>query len=359
MTREPAIVDPALEELLDQPWRFEFQQAIRVLLRNSDHGRNEHGQATMAVDRRYDVTREPVRIGAHQSLGFPASDIQALSRTADRDEAAGRPEAASMLLNCFGLTGPSGVLPLAYTEFLIEREAERDAGPSDFLNIFNHRLAMLFYYAWEKYRFQVIQESRPNHDLFTRILLSLSGLGTDYLRGRQFTPDTFFARYAALLAIQPRSASALQTILADFFQVQIEVRQFAGNWYQLDEGSRTCFRAEEDRSDSERLGYGVVVSEEYWSQEFMVRLRIGPLDLESYKRFLRGGADLRMMEEICRFFSRDELVFELQLVLHSKEVPGTRLSVEESVNDSRLGWTTWAKSEPFEKDAEDVVFRLS
>jgi type VI secretion system protein ImpH len=353
MSGQPSSLEPTLEELLEKPWRFEFHQAIRVLLRNSTHGKAEDGETVLPVDRRYDVNHEPVWINAHQSLGFPASDIESAVL------AAIEPNRVRLLLNCFGLTGASGVLPLVYTEFLIEREAERDAGPSEFLNIFNHRLAMLFYYAWEKYRFQVIQESRPDHDLFTRILLSLTGLGTEYLRGRQFTPDAFFARYATLLSIQPRSASALQVILADFFQVPVEVRQFAGNWYQLDEGSRTCFREEEDRSDSERLGYGVVVSEEYWSQEFMVRLRIGPLDLESYKRFLRDGSDLRMIEEICRFFSRDELVFELQLVLRGDEVPDTRLSVEESVNDSRLGWTTWAKSASFEKDAEDVVFRLS
>lgn len=344
------MIDPALGELLDQPWRFEFHQAIRVLLRNSTHGMSDDGKYRLPADRRYDLKGEPVRIGAHQSLGFPASDIQSLSTDSDSEK-------ARMLLNCFGLTGPSGVLPLAYTEFLREREEERDAAPSAFLNIFNHRLAMLFYYAWEKYRFPVTQESRPDHDFLSRILLSLSGLGTEYLRNRQFTPDVFFSRYAAILAIQPRSASALKTILEDFFQVPVEVLQFAGNWYQLGESSQTRFR--EDSLDSERLGYGVVVSEEFWSQEFMVRLRIGPLDFETHKRFLQGGPNLKMLEEICRFFSRDELAFELQLVLRGEEVPDIRLSVEEGADGSRLGWTTWAKSEPFSRDADEVVFRLS
>jgi type VI secretion system protein ImpH len=350
MNREQMIIDPAVEELINEPWRFEVPQAIRVLLRNSEHGRT-----TLAVDRRYDVGREPVRIGTHQSLGFPASDIQSLDL--DSITAAHPDERAKMLINCFGLTGPSGVLPQAYTEFLIERASDRDNCPAEFLDIFNHRLTMLFYYAWEKYRFPVVQESRPDHDLFTQILLSLAGLGTEHLKGRQFTPDDFFARYAAILAIQPRSASALQTILADFFEVPVEVEQFSGKWYQLDERSTTCFR--EDDSDSERLGYGVVISEEYWSHEFMVRLRIGPLDLETYKRFLRGGPNFRILEEICRFFSRDELVFELLLVLRRDQVPDARLSVDEAANDSQLGWTTWAKSAPFEKDAEDVVIRLS
>lgn len=349
--KEASLRDPALLELMQEPWRFEFHQAIRVLLRNSGHGRNAQAETRGAVDRRYDVNEEPVHIGAHQSLGFPASDIQSLSEPSEGSQK------LQMLVNFLGLTGPSGVLPLAYTEFLIKREANRDPGPAAFLDLFNHRLAMLFHYAWEKYRFQVIQESRPDHDIFTRILLSLTGLGTEYLQERQFTPDAFFARYAALFALQPRSASALQTILADFFQVPIEVQQFAGNWYLLDPDSRTCFQ--DHGTDSQKLAWGVVVSEEYWSQEFMARLRIGPLDFESYRQFLPGGANLKMLAEICRFFSRDELVFEVQLVLRKDQVPDTRLSVDEGPDDSRLGWTTWAKSAPFSSDAEETVFRLA
>jgi type VI secretion system protein ImpH len=350
MSREAAIkMDPALEELLSEPCRFEFPQAIRVLLRNS-----EHGQALLPVDRRYDLAREPVGIGVHQSLGFPASDIQSLNL--ESITATSPKERATMFINCLGLTGPSGVLPLAYTEFLIDRARERDACPAEFLDIFNHRMAMLFYYAWEKYRFPVVRENRPAHDLFKQILLSLAGLGTEHLKP-QFLADEFLLKYASIIAIQPRSACSLQNILADFFGVPVEVQQFAGNWYQLDEGSTTRFR--QSNSDAERLGYGVVVSDEYWSQEFMVRLRIGPLNLETYKRFLPDGPNLKQLEEICRFFSRDELAFELQLVLHRDQIPDARLSAGEGADDSRLGWTTWAASVPFQNDAESVFIKLS
>jgi type VI secretion system protein ImpH len=89
----------------------------------------------------------------------------------------------------------------------------------------------------------------------------------------------------------------------------------------------------------------------------MVRLRIGPLDLSTYRRFLRVGTDFAKLQEICRFFSRDEMVFELQLILQKDEVPNTELSGDHP-EDAQLGWTTWAKSEPFQKHAEDVVIRL-
>jgi predicted component of type VI protein secretion system len=56
-----------------------------------------------------------------------------------------------------------------------------------------------------------------------------TGLGTEHLRNRQVVADEFFTQYAAIMAIQPRSASALESILTDYFAVPVEVQQFAGN----------------------------------------------------------------------------------------------------------------------------------
>ena len=341
MTAEqPNHSDPARDLLFKEPWRFEFSQALRVLLRNS-----RHGETREPSDRRFDVQREPVRIGANPSMGFPASDIQSLTPVPGADQ-------RKMLINFLGLTGPSGVLPQPYSEFIIERIFDADRSPADFFDIFNHRMSMLFYYAWERYRFPVVSENRPSHDLFRRILLSLTGLGTEGLAERMQVSDDFFARYAAILAIQPRSASGLETILGDYFKVPVEIEQFAGTWYPLDDDSTTHFRA--DPSESDRLGHGVVVSEEYWSQESMVCVRIGPVNLATFRLFLRGGPYFARLRDICRFFSRDEQVFEVQLILHKDEVPGTSLEAE----GSQLGWTTWAKCREFTDHAEDVVIRL-
>ena len=47
-------------------------------------------------------------------------------------------------------------------------------------------------------------------------------------------PDDTLIYYAGLLAQRPRSAQALQQILADYFEVPVEIEQFAGGWYRLD-----------------------------------------------------------------------------------------------------------------------------
>ena len=351
MSDDSKTPDPALVRFKEEPWRFEFSQALRVLLRNSDHG-----MSARRSDRRFDLEREPVRIEANPSLGFPASDIQSFTPNEK-----GKPR---MRVNFLGLTGPSAVLPHPYTEFLIERDLAGDAGPAAFLDVFNHRMALLFYFAWEKYRAPVSSERRVDHDLFRQILLSLAGLGTEHLFAQRYAlPPDFFVKYASLLSMQTRSAAALRGILRDYFKVKVEIEQFAGTWYALDENSQTRFRDEE--TDSQRVGYGVVAGDEYWSQESKVRLRIGPMKLATFRTFLPGSRNYELLMEICRFFSRDEIAFEAQLVLDKKSIPMTRLGNKKPEDEAagagpRLGFTTWAKSKnfKFKKHAKEVVIQL-
>ena len=97
-----------------------------------------------AVGRFHHPATEIVRFSAHATLTFPASEIQSLDWREDLPP--------WMAVNFMGLTGPVGVLPLYYTELVMERLRSRDTGLRDFLDIFNHRAISLFYRAWEKYR---------------------------------------------------------------------------------------------------------------------------------------------------------------------------------------------------------------
>ena len=57
--------------------------------------------------------------------------------------------APRMVINFMGLVGPSGVLPLYYTELIVERIRQKDRAMLNFLDIFHHRMTSLFYQAWE------------------------------------------------------------------------------------------------------------------------------------------------------------------------------------------------------------------
>ena len=329
----------AEEKLRREPYAFDFFQAVRLLERLLAD-RTPVGQFA-------NPATEVARFAPHASLVFPASQIQALDW----------PENApvQMLVNFMGLTGPEGVLPNPYTSLLIERQRASDFAASAFFDIFNHRLISLFYRAWRKYRFDVANEQGES-DRFSRHLLSLVGLGTEGLRHRLAVSDDSLIYYAGLLSQRPRSAQALQQILADYFDAPVEIEQFVGSWYPVAPEAQCCFG--EGTSESEELGFGTVIGDEVWNQQSKVRITMGPLKLERYKDFLPDGRCWAELRDWASFFSSAEWDFELKLILQREEVPPCALGAEEG-SEPQLGWVSWVKSAPFNRDPGDTVLALA
>jgi type VI secretion system protein ImpH len=335
----PRALHRELERVLEsEPYRFDFFQAVRLLEKLWPEGK--------PVGRFVRPQEEVVRFAAHASLIFPASQIQALERPPEGP--------ARMVVNFMGLFGPLGVLPQAYTELIIGRVRERDTALRDFLDLFNHRMISLFYQAWEKYRFAVAYE-RGERDRLSFVLLDLVGLGTPGLQNRQAVADDSLLYYAGLLAQHPRSAAALEQVLADYFEVPVEVEQFVGGWYRLDRPIQSWLT--EGKLENEQLAVGTVLGDEVWEPQARVRIRLGPLALEQYLEFLPTGSAFEPLRALVRFFAGDELDFEVQLILKREEVPRCELGAE-TKEAPRLGWVSWAKWSPMRQDPQDTVLRL-
>jgi type VI secretion system protein ImpH len=338
-TEGPDLGNSELADLLkSEPYRFDFFQAVRLLERLSP-GRKP-------VGRFVPPSTEVVRFGASPKLEFPASQIQALNE---------RPGSAPFLeVNFMGLTGPLGVLPHAYTELVRERIRQKDPTLRDFFDIFHHRLISLFYKAWEKYRFTIAYE-RDERDRFSHHLLDLIGLGTPGLQDRQELPDDSLLYYSGLFAMTTRSAASLEQLLTDYFQVPAAVEQFVGAWYPMD-AENQCHLGEET-GWSEQLGWGAVVGDEIWDTQTRIRVRLGPLTFRQYREFLPEGSAWRELRALTRFFSRGEFEVEVQLVLKREEAP--RCELGEAVEGApQLGWSTWAKSGPLQRDPDETILLL-
>lgn len=338
-TRDPTVARKSLEvRLFGEPFCFEFFQAVRVLERLFPDRR--------PIGRFHHPAREIARFGSHPTLTFPASEIQSL---------AGRESGPPlMVVNFMGLIGPVGVLPLYYTELVMNRVAARDTAMRDFFDLFHHRIISLFYQAWEKHRLPVAYE-RGELDRFSHMLLAFIGLATRGLQNRQQVPDESLVFYGGLLAQHPRSAAALCQYLTDYFEVPVEIEQFVGSWYQLD--PETLCRVADRQDYSDQLGRGTVVGDEIWDPQSRVRIKLGPLPLERYLDFLPGGTAYTPLRAITRFFSGDELDFEVQLVLERRQTPPCELGAE-GETAPRLGWISWMKSKPMERDPADTILRL-
>ena len=140
------------ERLRTRPERFGFFQAVRLLARLSP------SRAPVGHDG--PPAQETARFRTRATLEFPPSEIHDLRIDPDPD----RPPEVTVAIG--GTTGPLGVLPIPYTELLIERVRYRDHALWEFLDLFNHRFLSLFHRAWQKYRFPIVYESGDILDTF-------------------------------------------------------------------------------------------------------------------------------------------------------------------------------------------------
>lgn len=329
-----ALVERALHE---DPHAFDFVSAVRALERLHPERRSV-GLADSSPE------EEVARFSAHVALAFPASEIQALEMPEDGP--------ARMTVNFMGLTGPSGVLPYTYTQWLIERRRSGDDAAAAFLDLFHHRFVSFFYRAWEKHRFHVQYEKRGVDPLTTH-LLDLAGLGrNDAGTGTSVRPEAL-SYYMGLLAPQQRSAVALEQLIGDYFDVPARVEQFVGGWYAVGRHDQCELESVEPAAN---LGLGALVGDEIYDSQGRVRIRLGPLSRERYESFLPTGEAYAALRSMARLFSHDQFEFELQLILAREEVPG--LTLGEPGDAERLGWTTWAVTRPKSEDADETVLML-
>jgi len=360
-----------LDELYQAGYAFDLFQAIRLLEKRS-------GVEPVGVDG--PPAEEAVRFHAALGHAFPSSNIVELKAPATEN---GTPD---MTVSCFGLTGPSGVMPRHYTDMLLRlerdsRNPERRA-LRDWFDVFNHRLISLFYRAWSKYRFYIAHErreyERQNPDAFTKALLSLLGIGQAPLRNRLAVrakadpdgwdqsesviagvPDQALFRYAGLLTRRPRNALGLEAMLADYFQAPVEVRQFHGAWLQLDTLDRSQLGPDEGNC---ALGQSLVIGERVWDVEGRILLRLGPLTYPQFVELLPDDSPsperkgFFLLVHMARFYLGPTIEFDVRLELQPHAAPECSLGGLGNPG-ARLGWNSWLVSQSPAHVVTDAVFR--
>jgi type VI secretion system protein ImpH len=331
--------------IADRPGSFEFFQLVRLMCRLGGE-LSPPGLFPKSPD------MEVVRFGVNPAFSYPPSDISTLHWPKYNEERfAWRPP--MMRVNFMGLNGPSGVLPLMYSDFIMDRLRARDRTMLEFFDLFHHRMISLFYQAWEKYRFWVGFE-RGSNDRMAGYLMDFIGIGTPGLEQRQHVSDTSLLFYTGLLAMLPRSALALQQLLSDYFDVPVRVEEFGGSWYPLTDQDICQFA--DPATEAEQLGLGVVLGDAVWDRASRAKIQVGPLKMETYREFLPGGSAYKPLSAITNFFTNGEIIFEVQLILDRDSVPKCRLGMDDET-PAMLGWLTWMNlGRPRAEDPGDAVF---
>jgi type VI secretion system protein ImpH len=349
---QPGPVRSTSDALLHEPYRFDFFQAVR-LLETAARERSEHDRRHPSAPVGGDAApgREHVRFRALPSQAFAPAPVSRVAESADRGP-------AEAVVTFFGMTGPQGALPAQYTSQVLRRLRDKDRSLRDFLDLFNHRALSLFVRAWEKYRLPFAYERAARAggtDPVSRVVYCLTGHGTDGLRGRQEVPDEAFLFYAGHFAHRPRSAAALEAVLADYFGLPVEVQQASGQWLTLDDADRSRLPDGDGPGLNCELGVSLVVGERVWDVQSKFRLRVGPLTYAQFRRFMPDGDGLRALVQLTRSFVGPDVDFDMVPLLRPTEAPACVLGGD-GPDGPRLGWNTWLHEVDATGPLADAVF---
>jgi type VI secretion system protein ImpH len=330
--RPPA--DSVVARLTEKPYGYDFFAAVRLL--------QSYFPAQPRVGHSRSLAQDGLRLAHTPFLDFAPATLEAL-RCND-------PQRPPVLYSRhFGLFGPNGPLPLCYTEFARDRILHHgDSTFAAFCNAFHHRLLSFFFRAWADAQ-KAVDFDRPGDQHWSSFTASLIGLGMDSLLERDSVPDRAKLFFAGRLVQQSRNAEGLEAIVKEFFGVRTELQTFVGHWLNLPTEARCRLGAS---AETGALGATVILGSRFWSCQLHFRLRLGPLNLAEYERLLPTGSSFRRLRDWIRQYAGEHFSWDVQMVLSRDEVPVIKLG-----GSGRLGWTTWLKSLPFTRDADDLVLR--
>lgn len=331
---------PSVREwLLAEAHRFDFYQAVALIeamalaKKGADEDVEPHGAGYLppmfSVGEAPEPRLEAVRFASTISLAFPETDIDSVREL-------GKPEDRRYLMkvNFMSLAGAVGPLPPPFAELVVQRAARHDPSARDFLDMFNHRLISIAYRIRKMHRIG-LGTHEPLHDETTRQLFSFIGLGGAGIRDSLRASYRSLLHHAGLLASENRSMAGLETILRHHFGAPIEGVQFTGRFYNLDDKELTTIGP---KGKNRTLGRDALIGTRVWDQTSSFEVRVGPLSLKDYLRFLPGGDALIALCRIVRFYVGITYTFTVRLILKASQVPATRLGFAPG---NMLTFTAW------------------
>jgi len=321
-----------IDALAREPYAFDFYRAVRLL--ESCHPERPR------IGYSYSPSEDPIRFAQNPSLSFAPSSLERL----DLSSPDGIPR---LFVHLFGLFGPNGPLPPHVTEYAHDRNLHYgDRTITAFCNVFHHRLLSFFYRAWAANQ-KSADLDRADEQRYATYIGSFFGIGMDSLQERDAVSDWAKLYFAGRLANQTRNAEGLEAILQQYFEIRTRIETFVGRWMDLPSDS-VC---QLGRSrETGQLGVNTIVGKRFWECQLNFRIHMGPMKLKDYQRMLPGGdAFLRLKYWVLNYCG-EHFFWDIQLVLEAAEVPPTCLG-----QAGCLGWTTWLKTKPFPRDAEDLV----
>jgi len=318
-------------EMALRPHEFNFFQAVRLL--ESEYRSRPRVGSSVRLEEDF------LRFCQIPSLAFAPSSIESIERAGT---------VTRMYVNFLGMFGPNGPLPQQLTDFARDRlRNAHDPTLVRFMDIFHHRMLSFFYRAWACNE-KSVDFDRTDDARYADYFGSFFGIGTPAVQNRDSVPDWTKIHFAGRLSAQTRNDEGLEAILADFFRVPTAIREFEGYWMRIPKENQ-CRLGESPETGS--LGINAVAGERKYEVQLKFRVRMGPMELDDLRRLVPTGDSFRRLKDWVLNYVDKEFYWDLQCVVKASAVPAISLG-----QGAMLGWTTWLKSEPFTRDADDPIF---
>ncbi|MGE0787609.1 MAG: type VI secretion system baseplate subunit TssG [Sandaracinaceae bacterium] len=272
---------------------------------------------------------EMIRFRHSYDLAFSAGDIAharvaTFPKSAEGYLDADRPH-FRVITTFLGLTGTVSPLPLYIAEEILH-EDDQNPVRRDFLDVFHHRVISLLYRAVMKFM-PAREHVSHRRDAWMTRMLYLTGLDPDIqARDLKVHPSTL-VRLAPLLAGRGRGPRVLALAMREALAKEllpdgtVNIRQFAGGWIEVDEEQRMSLG-----KDNCVLGIQAILGKRAYDQSGRFCVEIGPLHRHNYRRFLRDGDLLPIVQDVVALACREPLDFDVELKLAPDAVPSFELS---------------------------------
>ena len=221
-------------------------------------------------------------------------------------------------VNFFGLLGPNGPLPLHLTEYARDRLRNADDPTmTRFLDVFHHRMLLLFYRAWAAGQ-PTVSHDRPG-DRPVRRLRRRADRARACRRCANATPSPtrpscFYA--GRLSAHRPTTPRGWRAMVGDFFGMPARVEPFVGDWLDLPAAHRWRLGAPARLRPAGAVDHrwarasGAASRSSAWCSGRSTRAQ--------FQRMLPGGASLPKLAALVRNYVGDELRWDLRLILEEQ-----------------------------------------
>jgi type VI secretion system protein ImpH len=328
-----------LEQILRQPERFDFYQALRSL-----EGLFPESPLAGQAKR---PNAEAFRLGQSPMLTFAPASLSGAEYAKNGK--------LRISIRFFGLFGPHGALPTHLTELAHERDLNYgDATLRRFADIFHHRAITFFYVIWRQAQ-PAANRDRPQFDRFMDYLGALIGHNglTDQLGGvkaPERIPSQAKRYFSGQLGRLAKTPEGLAAILSEFFQINVAVNNFHPRWMNLSKEDQTQLTG---ASELTCLGRGATLGRRVYDAQHGIEIVLGPMDLASYEAMLPGGKPMASLKDWLKAYLGAEWFVSSRHLLKASEVPQTRLGQQ-----GRLGWTAWLGTRPSTSPASDLKLSL-